>query len=61
MIENPYEHEIKKNASGFLSSRHKNCIGTGLKSVTAICKKYDGHLSIQTDNHRFKVKMFLQC
>ena len=61
MIENPYEHEIKKNASGFLSSRHKNCIGTWLKSVTAICKKYDGHLSIQTDNHRFKVKMFLQC
>lgn len=61
MIENPYEHEIKKNASGFLSSRRKNCVGTGLKSVTAICKKYDGHLSIQTDNHRFKVKMFLQC
>lgn len=61
LIENPYEHEIKKTDSGFLSSRRKNCVGTGLKSVTAICKKYDGHLSIQTDNHRFKVKMFLQC
>ena len=61
MIENPYEHEIKKNGSRFLSSRRKNCFGIGLKSVTAICKKYDGHLSIQTDNHRFKVKMFLQC
>lgn len=61
LIENPYEHEVKKTDSGFLSSRRKNCIGTGLKSVTAICKKYDGHLSIQTDNHRFKVKMFLQC
>ena len=61
IIENPYEHEIKKNASGFLSSRRKGCVGTGLKSVTAICKKYDGHLSIQTDNHRFKVKLFLQC
>ena len=24
-------------------------------------KKYDGYLSIQTDNHRFKIKMFLQC
>ncbi|WP_416772751.1 GHKL domain-containing protein [Anaerostipes hadrus] len=52
----------KKTDSGFfLSSRRKNCVGTGLKSVTAICKKYDGHLSIETDNHRFKVKMFLQC
>ena len=62
LIENPYEHEIKKTDSGFfLSSRRKNCVGTGLKSVTAICKKYDGHLSIETDNHRFKVKMFLQC
>lgn len=62
IIENPYEHEIKKTDSGFfLSSRRKNCVGTGLKSVTAICKKYDGHLSIETDNHRFKVKMFLQC
>lgn len=61
LIENPYEHEIKRNDSGFLSSRRKNCVGTGLKSVTAICKKYDGHLSIQTDDHRFKVKMFLQC
>ncbi|WP_274604955.1 GHKL domain-containing protein [Anaerostipes hadrus] len=57
-----HEHEIKKTDSGFfLSSRRKNCVGTGLKSVTAICKKYDGHLSIETDNHRFKVKMFLQC
>lgn len=61
LIENPYEHEIKKTDSGFLSSRRKNCVGTGLRSVTAICKKYDGHLSIETDNHRFKVKMFLQC
>lgn len=61
IIENPYEHEIKKSSNGFLSSRRKNCVGTGLKSVIAICKKYDGHLSIQTDNHRFKVKMFLQC
>ncbi|MFW6319230.1 MAG: GHKL domain-containing protein [Bacillota bacterium] len=55
-LENYYETSLKKTDQGFLTTKKdKLTHGYGLKSIKAVVDKYQGELSIDTNNNWFKL------
>lgn len=61
VIENPYEHKLKKDRSGkLLSTREeKSGHGYGVQSIYRTAEKYEGEVWIEDEGERFRLSVIL--
>ncbi len=61
VIENPYEHELKKDRNGnLLSTREeKSGHGYGVQSIYRTAEKYEGDVLIEDEGERFRLSVIL--
>lgn len=59
-FENPYEHDLIKRQSRFLSTKpDSDEHGYGLQSIEMVVKKYGGEMDINTDNGTFVLSVII--
>lgn len=59
-VENSYAGSLKKEGERYLSTKEDSAgHGRGIENVKRIVEKYDGHMQINHENNRFRVKIFL--
>lgn len=58
IVENRYAGALKRDRDAFLSTRHEG-LGTGLLSVQTMVRRYNGQLTIETENQIFSVNILL--
>lgn len=58
IVENRYDGTLKRHGDTLYSTRHAGC-GTGLISVKSAVRKYNGQLTMDTENRFFRVHILL--
>ena len=58
IVENRYDGTLKRHGDALYSTRHSGC-GTGLISVKSAVRKYNGQLTMSTENKTFRVHILL--
>ena len=58
IVENRYDGTLKRHGDTLYSTRHSGC-GTGLISVKSAVRKYNGQLTMSTENKTFRVHILL--
>ena len=58
IVENRYDGTLKRHGDTLYSTRHAGC-GTGLISVKSAVRKYNGQLTMDTENRSFRVHILL--
>lgn len=58
IVENRYDGTLKRHGDMLYSTRHSGC-GTGLISVKSAVRKYNGQLTMSTENKTFRVHILL--
>lgn len=59
-IANPYNGEVRRSSSHYLSMKNNNIAhGFGLSNVARVCEKVRGQLDIQSGNEEFNVSLWL--
>ena len=58
IVENRYDGVLKRHGDTLYSTRHSGC-GTGLISVKSAVRKYNGQLTLDTENQTFRVHILL--
>lgn len=53
VLQNSFNGELKKTKDGYYSKKRTNELGIGLKSIEAVCKKYNGYSSFEADGGDF--------
>lgn len=53
VMQNSFDGYIKKTNEGFYSKKRTDSLGVGLKSIEAVCKKYNGSCSFESDKNIF--------
>lgn len=58
IVENRYDSTLKRHGDTLYSTRHSGC-GMGLISVKSAVRKYNGQLTMSTENKTFRVHILL--
>lgn len=58
IVENRYDGTLKRHGDTLYSTRHSGC-GMGLISVKSAVRKYNGQLTMDTENRSFRVHILL--
>lgn len=59
MVQNSFDGKVKVKKGKLYSTKRKEGVGIGLNSMQMICKKYNGTMETQWDDHSFTVMMLL--
>lgn len=58
VVENQYDGKLHYEGKQLQSTSHEG-EGLGLRSVEMVAKKYQGQMTVETENHLFRVNVLL--